>query len=164
MTKFCYPYFRANLNRMLLRSLLISAISTVGLVAGLVPDLSRSSSNLVFSPTAYAQDVSEPEVSKYAMAVLEAEPVRETALKNIREMTPPGQDVPEVACYKKDTLEKLAENARDVALKYCSNYESIVKKYFGSFEEFNQITKNVQRDPNLKKRIQDEMLRLQNSP
>jgi len=148
---------------MLLRSLLVSAISTIGLVAGLVPDLSRSSSNLVFSPTAYAQNVSDTEVSKYAKAVLEAEPVRETALSNIQQIIGSGQ-VPEIACYKKDTLEKLPEQARDVASKYCSNYESIVKKHFTSFEEFNQITKNVQNDPNLKKRVQDEMLRLQERP
>lgn len=163
MTKVCRPYFLAYLNRMLSRSLLIGTISTLGLVAGLVPDLSRSSSNLVFSTTAYAQDVSDAEVSKYAKAVLEAEPVRESALNNIQQIIGSGQ-VPEIACYKKDTMEKLPENARDVALKYCSNYEGIVKKYFNSFEEFNQITKNVQNDPNLKKRVQNEMLRLQASP
>lgn len=159
----CRFYFLTNLNRMLSRSLLVGTISSVGLFTGLVPDLSRSSSNLVFSTTAYAQDVSDTEVSKYAKAVLEAEPVRESALSNIQQIIGSGQ-VPEIACYKKDTLEKLPEQARDVASKYCSNYESIVKRYFTSFEEFNQITKNVQNDPNLKKRVQDEMLRLQEKP
>lgn len=163
MTQVCRFYFLANLNRMLSRSLLVGAISSVGLFTDLVPDLFHTSSNLVFSTKAFAQDVSDTEVSKYAKAVLEAEPVRESALSNIQQIIGSGQ-VPEIACYKKDTLENLPENARDVASKYCSNYESIVKRYFTSFEEFNQITKNVQNDPNLKKRVQDEMLRLQEKP
>ena len=163
MTNFCRPYFLANLNRMLSRSLLVGTISTLGLVAGLVPDLSRSSSTLVFSAVAYAQEFSDTEVTNYARAVLEAEPLRQTALNEIKQMIGSGE-IPQIACYKKDSLNHLPESVRSIASNYCNQYESIVKKYFDSFEQFNQITRNVQSDPNLKKRIQDEMLRLQNNP
>ncbi len=163
MTDFCHSYFLANFNRMLLRSLLVSAITTIGLFTGLVPDLSRGKVNLVFSTSASAQEFSETELTKYATAVLEAEPVRERALDEIKQTIGRGE-VPQIACYKQETLANLPENARDIAKNYCNQYESIVKKYFNSFEEFNQITKTVQNNPNLKKRIQDEMLRLQKKP
>ncbi len=163
MTNFCPTYFLANLNRMLSRSLLVGTISSVSLVAGLVPDLSRSSITRVFSAVAYAQEFSNTEVTKYAKAVLEAEPLRQTALDDIKQTIGSGE-LPQIACYRKDTLATLPENARNIASNYCNQYESIVRKYFESFEEFNQITRNVQNDPNLKKRIQDEMLRLQNNP
>ena len=158
----CRFYLQAHLNRMLWRSLVVSAISTVGLFTGLVPDLS-SSSILVFSTRAYAQEFSQTEVTNYAKAVLEAEPVRAAALGEIKQSISGGA-VPQIVCYKPESLDNLPENARTIAKNYCKQYEDIVSKYFTSFEEFNSITKNVQNDPNLKKRIQDEMLRLQGNP
>ena len=163
MTDFCHFYFLANLKRVLWRSLVLSAISTVGLSIGLLTDLSSSSSNLLFSTVVYAQQFSETDLTKYARAVLEAEPVREAALGEIKQKIGSG-DVPPIACYKPETLDNLPENARNVAKDYCNKYEGIVKKYFTSVEQFNSITKTVQNDPNLKKRIQDEMLRLQGNP
>jgi hypothetical protein len=75
-----------------------------------------------------------------------------------------SNDVPRIACDREETISKLPDNARSIARGYCSQYESIVKKYFNSFEEFNQITKTVQNNPDLRQRIQDEMLRLQENP
>lgn len=157
-----YPnYFLANLNQMLSRSLLLGALSSVSLVAGLVPDLSFNSSNWVSGTAAYAQDISSTQVTNYAKAVLEAEPLRQTALNNIKQAMGSG-DVPQIVCDNQESFNSLPENARNVASNYCNEYGTIVRKYFGSFEQFNQITTNVQNDPNLKKRIQDEMVRLQN--
>jgi hypothetical protein len=162
MTKFCHLYILANFNRMLSRSLLVGAISAWALIAGIVPDL-HNFSNLNFSTAAHAQDFSEAEVNNYARAVLEAEPVRQTALTELKQSM--GSDeLPRIACDREETISKLPDNARSIAQSYCSQYESIVKRYFSSFEEFNQITKTVQNNPDLRQRIQDEMLRLQGSP
>jgi Domain of unknown function (DUF4168) len=162
MTKFCHLYLLANFNRMLSRSLLVGAISTFSLMAGIVPDL-HNLSNLNFITAAYAQDFSAAEVNNYARAVLEAEPVRQTALTELKQSMG-SEDLPRIACDRQDTISNLPDNARSIAQGYCSQYESIVKKYFSSFEEFNQITKTVQNNPDLRQRIQDEMLRLQGSP
>lgn len=161
MLDFCYPYFLANFNRMLLRSLLVGAFSTVGLVAGLAPNLSLGSI-LIIGAAAYAQEFSNTDVVNYAKAVLEAEPLRQTALNDIKQTLPSGA-VPQISCDEKETWSQLPENARNIASSYCNQYEGIVKKYFSSFNQFNQITKNVRNNPDFKKRIQDEMLRLQNS-
>jgi hypothetical protein len=162
MTKFRHLYLLANFNRMLSRSLLVGAISALGLIAGIVPD-SHNSSTLNFSTVAHAQDFSESEVNNYARAVLEAEPVRQTALNDLKQSMG-SEDLPRIACDREDTISNLPDNARSIAQGYCSQYESIVKKYFSSFEEFNQITKTVQNNPELRQRIQEEMLRLQGTP
>lgn len=163
MTDFCRPYFLAKLNKILWQSLLVSALSTVGLFAELTSNLSVHSSPLVLGAAAYAQEVNDTDITKYAKAVLEAEPVREAALNDIKQIMGSGQ-VPEIACYKKETLDNLPENGQNVVKNFCTQYESIVKKYFTSFEQFNQITKTVQSNPDLKKRIQEEMVRLQSNP
>ena len=161
MTKFRHLYLLANFNRMLSRSLLVGAISVLSLITE-IPHL-QNFSHLNFSTAAFAQDFSESEVNNYARAVLEAEPVRQTALTDLRQSM--GSDrLPRIACDREDSISNLPDNARSIAKGYCSQYESIVKKYFSSFEEFNQITKTVQNNPNLRQRIQDEMLRLQGNP
>jgi len=162
MTKFRHLYFLTNFNRMLSRSLLVGAISTFSAIAGIVPELHNFSS-LNFSTAAYAQNFSAAEVNNYARAVLEAEPVRQTALTELKQSMG-SEDLPRIACDRQDTISNLPDNARNIAQGYCSQYESIVKKYFSSFEEFNQITKTVQNNPDLRQRIQDEMLRLQGNP
>jgi Domain of unknown function (DUF4168) len=162
MTKFRHLYLLADFNRMLSRSLLVGAISVFSLIAGIVPDLHNFSS-LNFSTAGYAQDFSESDLNNYARAVLEAEPVRQTALTELKQSIG-SNELPRIACDREDTISNLPDNARSIAQGYCSQYESIVKKYFSSFEEFNQITKTVQSNPNLRQRIQDEMLRLQGSP
>lgn len=161
MIKFRYLCFPANFNRMLSRSLLVGAIGALGVIAGL-PGL-HEFSNLNFSTAASAQDFTEAEVNNYARAVLEAEPVRQTALTDLKQSMG-SEQLPRIACDREDSISNLPDNARSIAKGYCSQYESIVKKYFSSFEEFNQITKTVQNNPNLRQRIQDEMLRLQERP
>jgi len=161
MTKFCYLYLLANFNRMLSRSLLVGAISALGVIVG-QPQL-HNLSNFNFITVAYAQEFSEAEVNNYARAVLEAEPVRQTALTDLKQSMG-SEELPRIACDRADSISNLPDNARSIAKGYCSQYESIVKKYFSSFEEFNQITKTAQNNPNLRQRIQDEMLRLQGSP
>ena len=146
---------------MLSRSLLIGAIGALGVIAGKPELLNFNNFNL--STVAYAQEFSEAEVNNYARAVLEAEPVRQTALTDLKQSMG-SEELPRIACDREDSISNLPDNARSIAKGYCSQYESIVKKYFSSFEEFNQITKTVQNNPNLRQRIQDEMLRLQGSP
>ena len=160
MTNFCRCYFLAKFNRMLSRSLLVGAISTVGLFAGLIPDISRSSNTLVFFAAAYAQQVSDQDIKNYAQAVLEAEPVRQAGLDKIKQLIG-SEQVPPIACYQPESLNSLPEQARSIAQDSCTKYEGIVKKHFESFAQFNQITRNIQNDPSLKERVQAEMLRLQ---
>ena len=161
MINFCLPFFRPCLNRMLLRSLVVGAFATVGL-SGLALDLSGRSSTLVFSSAAYAQDVSNAEVTKYARAVLVMEPVRQTAFNQIKNVIGSG-DVPPIVCHKPQSLEALPDNARNIAVTYCNRSKEIVESNGLTIGRFNTITVNLQNDSNLKKRIHDELIRIQNA-
>lgn len=164
MLKLCYPCFRPSMNRMLLRSLLGNAFAVIGLFFGVVPELSGRSNILNFGSAVYAQDVTDAEVTNYARAVLKMEPARLGAYDEIKKIIG-SNNVPSIACNNLDSVNALPENARTIAVDYCKQYQKIVETYLGpgSVGRFNQITANLQNDPNLKKRIQGELLRLQNN-
>ena len=143
---------------MLLRSLVVG-VATVGL-SGLTPDLSGRSITLVFGSAAYAQDVSNAEVTKYARAVLVMEPVRQAAFNQIKSVIGSG-DVPPIVCHKPQSLDALPGDARNIAVTYCSRSKEIVESNGLTIGRFNTITMNLQNDSNLKKRIQDELIRIQ---
>lgn len=87
MVNFSRPLFAPYLNRMLSRSLVVGAIASVSWLSGLAPDLSGHSRALDFNSAAYAQEVSEPEVTNYARAVLGIEPVRQEAYDEIKKFS-----------------------------------------------------------------------------
>lgn len=147
---------------MLSRSLVVGALTTLGLLSGHAPDLSGHSIALVFSSAAYAQPVSDPEVSNYARAVLVMEPVRQTSFNEIKKMIGSG-DVPPIVCHKPESLDALPDNARNIAVSYCTRSKEIVESNRLSIARFNAITVNLQNDPDLKRRIHDELLRIQNA-
>ena len=171
MLNFCRPCFQPRLNRMLLRartgkplaaSLVVGAFATVGLLSGLAPDLSGRFPLLVVSSAAYAQDLRELEVTKYAHAVLKMEPVRQTAFDEIKKMIG-SEDIPPIVCHKSESLDALPDNARQIAVNYCKQSQEIVESNGLSIARFNAITVDMQNDANLKTRIQNELLRIQNT-
>ncbi|WP_250121984.1 DUF4168 domain-containing protein [Chroococcidiopsis sp. CCMEE 29] len=161
MVKFSRPFSAPYLNRMLSRSLVVGAIATASWLSGLAPDLSGHSRVLDFNSAAYAQQVSEPEVTNYARAVLGIEPVRQEAYDEIKKIL--GSDnVPSINCY--ESLDALPNNARKIADNYCKRSKAIVERNGLSRDRFNEITTNLQNDPNLKTRVQDALIRIQNTP
>lgn len=147
------------LNRMRSRSLVIGAFATLGVLSGFAPDLSQRSSN-IFSSAAYAQAVSNPEVTNYARAVLAMEPVRQTAFNEIKKII--NGDIPPIVCHKPSSLNALPGNARKIAANYCKRSKEIVESNGLQINRFNAITVNLQNDSNLKRRIHNELLRIQN--
>ncbi len=143
---------------MCLRALVVGGVTILGLLYGLVPELSGHSITLIFS-MAYAQDVRDEEVTDYAQAVLDMEPVRQKAYNEIKQII--GKDPPAIVCDKPESLSALTGDARKIARSYCEESEAIVQKDSLTIGRFNTITKEVQSDPSLKKRVQDELVRLQ---
>lgn len=139
----------------------MGAFATVGL-SGLVPDLSGRSSALIFSSAAYAQAINDKEVTNYARAVLVMEPVRQTAFNEIKKMIG-SREVPSIVCHKPQSLDALPGNARKIAVNYCNRSKDIVESNGLSIARFNAITVNLQNDPNLKTRVHDELIRIQNA-
>lgn len=155
-----------DLQRRLVQALVVSTLSTVGLLLGAVPSLKPAPAgvHLTLSNTAYAQAesqaVSNDEVQSYARSVLAIEPIRVKAYTEIQQMSG-SDDVPVVACHRPSSLSELSENIRDVAIDYCNQAIAIVERNNLTITRFNQITIAHQNNRNLSDRIQQVINRLQ---
>lgn len=159
MTNFCRPSLQTHLNRMLLQFLVGGAFTAIGL-SGFTIDLSGRNPVLTLTSVAYAQDVGDEEVKSYAQAVLKAEPVRQTALDEIKGMVD-SKNTSSIVCHNPQSLETLPDNAQKIAVGFCNQYKDIVESYGLTITRFNEITVNLQNSPNLEKRIKDELIRIQ---
>ncbi len=99
-------------------------------------------------------------MKSYAQAVLKAEPVRQAALDKIKKMLG-TENTDSVVCHSPESLDTLPENAQNVAVDFCNEYKDIVESHRLTITRFNEITVNLQNDPNLEKRIQSELLHIQ---
>jgi Domain of unknown function (DUF4168) len=161
MMSFCHKYFRPRFIQVLGQSIVIGSLTTVGLVSGLIPNLTASSGREVFSSTAYAEQVNNAEIKNYALAVLGMEPARQEAYNEIKKII--GQEPPAIACYKTESLSQLPRSARRIAVNYCNRSKQIVESNNLTSERFNAITQELQGDDNLKNRISNELIHIQNA-
>lgn len=155
--------------RLITQMFVVSALSTVGLLLGIIPGLNPgvlSLDSLIWSQAANAQpaasQISDQEVQSYAKSVLAIEPIRKTAYKKIQEITGSDQ-VPVVACHRPSSLSELPENIRDIAIDYCNQAIAIVESNGLTITSFNQITIAHQNNQDLAGRIRQAINRLQNN-
>lgn len=149
------------MKRLLSRTLLVTLISSGGLLAGGVPSLNLKSSVPSLSGAAQAQqDISNEQVRNYARSVQEIEEIRRIAYAQIRNLSDSGQ-VPPVACHETDTLRNLNQSIQDIVVDYCTQSIRIVERNNLTIMQFNTITATQQSDSDLASRIQDELRRLQ---
>lgn len=157
---------RYRLKPRLVRSLIVSVISALGLISGLVPSLQISpldrTASVVISNSAYAQAnaITSEEVQNYARSVLAIEPVRQEAYNQIKQITG-DRDVPAIACHQPNSLNNLNRDIREIAVDYCNQSIAIVEQNDLTIGRFNVITTSQQSDPDLQQRIQEELIRLQ---
>jgi hypothetical protein len=148
---------------MFFQSLLIGSFTAIGLLSGLIPELSQGSLTLVFSSSVSAQPtVSTQDVRNYAEAVLKIERLRSAAYQEIKNILN-SKDVPEIACNNSATINSLPPQAREIAQNYCNQSSAIVANYFpkGKNARFNEITTLMQSNQSLRTRIQEELIRIQ---
>lgn len=151
---------QCSLRWLLRQALVVTLISTVGLLLGVSHQTGVPS--LTFGSAAYAQDVSDQEVRSYARSVLAIEPIRLAAYNKIKQITG-SQEVPVVACHRPSSLSNLPENIRDIAIDYCNQAIAIVERNDLTITRFNQITVAHQSNQDLSGRIQQAINQLQNS-
>lgn len=145
-------YSISKLNQNLIATFMMSILSAIAIVSGVVPELSLQTGELSFSNRVLAQNVTDDELKKYGQAFLEIEKLRQTTLTNIENIV--GKEkTAQMACNQDNTINQLPENARNIANNYCTQSEAIVKKYGLSITQFNQITKTIQQNPSLKQQL-----------
>ena len=158
------PHFQ--IKRLLTRSLVISVLSTAGLMVGLVPAIEHSQGEftgeftVTFGSSAYAQTITDEEIANYAQSVLEIEPLRQSAYEQIKQITG-SANVPPIACHRPNSLNELPSNIRQIAINYCNHAIEIVEQHDLTISRFNAITVAHQDDPALSDRIQQAILQLQ---
>lgn len=60
----------------------------------------------------------------------------------------------QMSCNQRQSFSQLPDNARNMAIEYCDQSETIVKNHGLSVNRFNQITQQVKQNPSLKQRLQ----------
>lgn len=153
-----YP-LPSQLNRTLTHSLVASLLVLMSLLGGFIPEFSWQSSHPIFSSSAYTQDFNATQIANYARAVLQIEPHRQQAYQAIQKIL--GQPPPEIVCSQPNSLRKLPREAQRVAVNYCKISKKIVEGNQLSISQFNQITVRVRSDGELKRLIQNAMIRIQ---
>lgn len=142
-----------SLNRLWSRSMLIGMLTITGLASGLTPGLSKDFSTVVFSTAIYAQ--SAEQITKYARAVLQMEPVRQTAYQEVRRIL--KGSVPGDVCRQGS----VPRSVKDICSRFYTRSAQIILNNGLSIGEFNEMTRRLQGDAGLRSRIQQEMRRQQ---
>lgn len=155
LLRYCVPSHR---DRLLSKSLLVVIISTMGWLSGLAPGFSGRAPLLGFNPAVLAQAFSAQDVTNYARTVLALEPARKDALGRIERIL--GK-VPAIVCSDSKTIDALSGDARTIAVNFCNESKKIVESNGLTINTFNQMTATVQNDSALQQRIQQEMIRIQ---
>jgi hypothetical protein len=129
--------------------------SCLGILGGIVPDFTQQPSSL-FSISARADEFSDPDLRNYAAALMQIEPLRQSALAQVSQANSGGA-LPNLVCNQPSTMEGLNGEAKSLFIKYCNQCESIASSRGLSIDRFNQITQAVRSNPQLQTRVRSFM-------
>lgn len=135
---------------------MVAALSAVGLLSGLTPEISLDSHTLVFSTIASAQSVGDEELSRYVRASLKIEQLRLVVYNEIKKVN--GGNVPEIASC---SSQGVPGNIRSIWQNFCQQSQSIINAEGFSNTRYNAITQMRQVDGNLERRVKEEAARQQ---
>ncbi len=139
---------RPSLTRIFSQSLLIGTLTTISLLSGLTPGLSRDFHTVVFSSSAHAQAVNDDELTRYVRASLKIEALRLATYDEIKRAN--NGTVPEI---RSCSLQGLSSNVASIWKRFCTQAEDLIEKQGISNGRYNAITKMRQEDPALERRV-----------
>jgi hypothetical protein len=149
-------YLQPCFNRILSQSLLVGALTSIGLLSGLTPGLSKNLHTVVFSSSAYAQAVDNEELVRYVRASLKIEQLRMVVYNEIKKVN--RGNVPDIPSC---SLQGLPGNILPILQNFCSQSQSITAAEGFSNNRYNTITRMRQDDANLERRVREEAARQQ---
>jgi hypothetical protein len=152
----CSPTF---LNRNLIRTAITSVLAAISILCGTVPQFFWQYPYLNFNYLAYTQDFSDTQLQNYARAVWQIESHRQQAYNEITRII--GRTPGNIACYQPETLRNLPQKAQIIAVNFCNTSKKIAQNSGLSPEQFNRITRQLQTDAILKRRIQNAIRQIQ---
>jgi len=123
----------------------------VGILGGILPDLTAQHPSRLFSSAVYAQEFNDTELRNYAAALMQIEPVRLSALAQVSRAN--GGNLPNLDCSKPNTMDSLTSEAKSLFIQYCNQCEAIAASRGLSIDRFNQITLAVRSNSQLQNRV-----------
>lgn len=149
------------------QSLVVATLSMIAMVTGVVADLSTFPTAGTLGTAVLAQsspEFTDEEIVNYARAALAIETKRQQSYEEMRGTLAEGESVPEVVCSDTRRINRMKPaEARDVAVKYCTHAQTMIKQNNLTVARFNEITRSQQSNPQLQQRIQAELSRIQQS-
>jgi hypothetical protein len=110
------------------------------------------------APTAVEPVTLTPEeVQNYAKVILEIEPIREVALGQVQTLIDSGV-APIIICNDPQSLAGLSSEVTEVIVNFCTQSKEINAKYGFTPTRFNDITRNLTTDAQLKAQIDQALL------
>jgi len=163
MTNLCTFLCQPHSSQRFALSPITKVLPTIGWLIGFTAILAGCSSNSASdspTPVPTLSSVSAEEVKNYAKAVVAIESTRQTAYTEIQKITN-DENIPDVTCTKADTIASLSKDIQDIAVNYCNQSKKIGESHGLTIPQFNAITATAQSNPDLQRRIQNELIRLQ---
>jgi hypothetical protein len=150
------------LSQMLIKPVFIATFALLGILGGVVPQLTPTSSahRLSFDTRAVAQAFSADEIASYAKAALAIERLRQPAFSEIKQMLG-ANTMPVVLCNQSDSANRLPTDARRIFIEYCQEAKNIVETNGLSSGRFNEIRTMLRSNPDLQQKVKAELVRLQ---
>ena len=149
--------YKLKLIQILSRACLVMGISTIAITFDLLPTYQSQTGRLtITTQSASAQAPSDTDLRKYGNAAVEIESLRQNTYSNIQGIVGSSQPA-QLSCNKQKSFRSLPDNARSLAVDYCKQSEAIVKKNGLSINQFNQITQQLKKNPDLYKKLQNIM-------
>jgi Domain of unknown function (DUF4168) len=149
------PHARSYFYRLSCPLLLGMMTSLLSILGGIIPDLTARQPISFTNGLAQAQEFSDPDLRNYAAALVQIEPIRQSALAQVSRANSGG--LPNLVCNQPSTMESLNSEAKSLFIKYCNQCESIAASRGLSIDRFNQITQAVRSNPQLQNRVRGFM-------
>lgn len=134
------------------RATVLGALVATLTLSGYAAYPAQQAFDYVFGAPAHAQS---SDVAKYAKAAYEIEKLRQSRYAEAKRLM--GGNVPGDVCRQQD----IPGNVRSICDSFLSESRQIIERNGMTATQFNEMTRRKDRDANLQRQIQQELLRLQ---
>lgn len=154
-----------NLNLSKLKKIYIHFIASgllagIGLMSGLIPEVSIQSRSIELSNHVYAQQFTPEEIQNYAKAGYKVELLRREVYREIKSSI--NQPPPNIVCDRQETIQSLEPNIREIANQFCGQSLQIVEQHNLSIDRYNELKSYYDRRDGFYQQVQNVLLKLQN--
>ena len=155
----------SKLNKLYIRILSTTVLASIGLMTGVVPEISKRSPDinlalLTISNNAYAQQFTPEETENYAKAGYQVELLRREVYQEIKTLI--NEPLPNIVCDDRSTLDSLQPEVEEIANNYCDRSRQIVQQNNLTVDRFNELKGYYDRQDSFYQQVQSILLELQN--